>query len=520
MENSSSASFSSNITTSNETYTMTTHLRPTSMGGPYNSQFSTYEPLSLPSTAYPATSQYYYPVRYQLPPHENLQLAYTYPYLQAGQSWAYPAQPFMTGQNTALYGVPNPQPHVLSMEQERRHLDAWMTKVARSKRKMARQRSLSLTKNSAGSSSSTHADPRGLIVSGADTPLQNSNNNAHHSNLYSFCTPDKKRLRVLLKKELKNSDVGSLGRIVLPKREAEENLPILSDKEGIQVMIRDVYSYQEWGLKYKYWSNNKSRMYVLENTGDFVKQNGLEMGDSITLYEDECKNLVISMERDWKRGNNDRLGKCINGQNRKGIDGHVDDDALNSVRWATPLRLNKLQSKMLIAIKAVSGRPRPLKWSLVYLPHCVGLDLKERPMAEPSYERHSTSQIYNNNDANMYDINNPMKDMSTYDMYNTYEARDEEEASLALLIEQLKHKELQDANSLVTLSMEPQPPAVNNVVGSTTTLPASRRQARKAAEPSSSLSSSPRSKNQDFYDCYTGLGTLPEDYSYIFDHNE
>lgn len=98
----------------------------------------------------------------------------------------------MAEQNTGVYGVPNPQPHVVSMEQERRLLDAWMTKVARSKRKMARQRSLSLTKNSAGSSSSTHADPRGLIVSGTDTFLQNSNNNARHSNLYSFCTPDKK----------------------------------------------------------------------------------------------------------------------------------------------------------------------------------------------------------------------------------------------------------------------------------------------------------------------------------------
>lgn len=26
--------------------------------------------------------------------------------------------------------------------------------------------------------------------------------------------------------------------------------------------------------------------------GDFVKQNGLEIGDSLTLYEDESKNLV------------------------------------------------------------------------------------------------------------------------------------------------------------------------------------------------------------------------------------
>ena len=111
-------------------------------------------------------------------------------------------------------------------------------------------------------------------------------------------------MRILLKKELKNSDVGSLGRIVLPKvctfrsvsffplliqynsenqikqskkriiknpiivffffffnfpnllmiltqREAEENLPFLSDKEGMQILIRDVNSNKKWAMKYK-----------------------------------------------------------------------------------------------------------------------------------------------------------------------------------------------------------------------------------------------------------------------------
>lgn len=196
MENSNSASFSSTMsTTSTETtYPITTtHLTPTVMGGSHPPQFSMYGHLSLPSTSSPATSQYYYPVRYQTLTHEGMQLAYnTYPYLQVGQSLAYPVQPFVGGHSTAaVYGVPNSQPHALStaMEQE----NAWMTKVARSNRKMARQRSLSVSKNSAGSSSSAHADPRGLIVSSTDVFLQNSNNNnAHRANLYSFCTPDKK----------------------------------------------------------------------------------------------------------------------------------------------------------------------------------------------------------------------------------------------------------------------------------------------------------------------------------------
>ena len=35
-----------------------------------------------------------------------------------------------------------------------------------------------------------------------------------------------------------------------------------------------------------------SQINVFQITVDFVKQNGLVIGDSITLYEDECKNLV------------------------------------------------------------------------------------------------------------------------------------------------------------------------------------------------------------------------------------
>ncbi|KAF8677929.1 hypothetical protein HU200_046284 [Digitaria exilis] len=62
-------------------------------------------------------------------------------------------------------------------------------------------------------------------------------------------------LRVLLQKELRNSDVSQLGRIVLPKKEAESYLPVLISKDGKSLCI--------------YWPNNKSRMYVLENTGEY-----------------------------------------------------------------------------------------------------------------------------------------------------------------------------------------------------------------------------------------------------------
>ncbi|TKY59247.1 B3 domain-containing transcription factor LEC2 [Spatholobus suberectus] len=76
------------------------------------------------------------------------------------------------------------------------------------------------------------------------TDKQNRNTNV-------FYTLDGKRLEEILTKELKNSDVNILGRIVLPKKEAEMNLPTLQDKEGIDVVLKDVYSKLQWSMKYK-----------------------------------------------------------------------------------------------------------------------------------------------------------------------------------------------------------------------------------------------------------------------------
>ncbi|KAF3950943.1 hypothetical protein CMV_023361 [Castanea mollissima] len=201
------------------------------------------------STSSMPSSQYYFP------PHDETQTLMQFPYAypselvqagQQGQAFTYPSYPFVIGMNSS-------QPHLVSDEQqqERRLVDAWTTKVARCKRKMARQKSLCLTKDSASWASSTQMNTQGLAVYDAVDADHVQNVNTVNEDPYTFRTPDNKRLRFLLKKELKNSDVGSLGRIVLPKREAEENLPVLSDKDGIQIVIQDVYSNQVWIMKYK-----------------------------------------------------------------------------------------------------------------------------------------------------------------------------------------------------------------------------------------------------------------------------
>ncbi|KAJ0052534.1 hypothetical protein Pint_02534 [Pistacia integerrima] len=109
---------------------------------------------------------------------------------------------------------------------------------------------------------------------------------------------DPRRLKFLFQKELKNSDVSSLRRMVLPKKAAESYLPILESKEGILISMDDLDGLHVWSFKYRFWPNNNSRMYVLENTGGFVKTHGLKLGDFIIVYQDgQNQNYVIQAKK-------------------------------------------------------------------------------------------------------------------------------------------------------------------------------------------------------------------------------
>ncbi|KAK1257060.1 60S ribosomal protein L23A [Acorus gramineus] len=68
---------------------------------------------------------------------------------------------------------------------------------------------------------------------------------------------DKKELEVLrmipiIQKELQNSDVSHLRRIVLPKKDAETLLPQLSEREGLTLYMEDVVFPIIWKFKYRY----------------------------------------------------------------------------------------------------------------------------------------------------------------------------------------------------------------------------------------------------------------------------
>ncbi|MFS7934168.1 putative ribosomal protein S5 domain 2-type [Helianthus anomalus] len=60
-----------------------------------------------------------------------------------------------------------------------------------------------------------------------------------------------KNLKFLLQKVLKQ-DVGSLGRIVMPKKEAESLLPDLNSRDGITIPMEDIGTSQVWNTRYRY----------------------------------------------------------------------------------------------------------------------------------------------------------------------------------------------------------------------------------------------------------------------------
>ncbi|XP_039134321.1 putative B3 domain-containing protein Os04g0676650, partial [Dioscorea cayenensis subsp. rotundata] len=103
----------------------------------------------------------------------------------------------------------------------------------------------------------------------------------------------------ILQKELTNSDVSNVGRIVLPKKEAEANLPQLGEKAVMVLHMKDFVFPHTWSFKYRYWPNNKSRMYVLETTGDFVRAHGLRTGDFFVIYKNiETGNYLVMGEKE------------------------------------------------------------------------------------------------------------------------------------------------------------------------------------------------------------------------------
>ncbi|KAE8662354.1 ABI3, putative isoform 4 [Hibiscus syriacus] len=76
-------------------------------------------------------------------------------------------------------------------------------------------------------------------------------------------------------------------------KEAETHLPELEARDGISIEMEDIGTSRVWNMRYRFWPNNKSRMYLLENTGDFVRTNGLQEGDFIVIFRCKMWQILI-----------------------------------------------------------------------------------------------------------------------------------------------------------------------------------------------------------------------------------
>ncbi|KAI3722603.1 hypothetical protein L2E82_33644 [Cichorium intybus] len=72
-----------------------------------------------------------------------------------------------------------------------------------------------------------------------------------------------------------NSDVLNLIEIKFDlQKEAESHLPDLELRDGISIAMEDIETSQVWTMRYRFWPNNKSRMYLLENTAEELRSSG------------------------------------------------------------------------------------------------------------------------------------------------------------------------------------------------------------------------------------------------------
>nr|XP_023876292.1 B3 domain-containing transcription factor FUS3-like [Quercus suber] len=97
---------------------------------------------------------------------------------------------------------------------------------------------------------------------------------------------DQSIVRFLFEKTLRKSDV-TVGRILIPKIETELYMPRLDSRKGIIMNLTDMDYQQVWSFRFRFWINNSSRMYLFENTKDFIRDKHLVVGDSIMIFKDD-----------------------------------------------------------------------------------------------------------------------------------------------------------------------------------------------------------------------------------------
>jgi bifunctional DNA-binding transcriptional regulator/antitoxin component of YhaV-PrlF toxin-antitoxin module len=99
--------------------------------------------------------------------------------------------------------------------------------------------------------------------------------------------------RVFFEKQLTSSDVSASGRVVVPKAIAEQYLPRIDNPGGMELVVEDAAG-DKYTLRFRFWINNQSRMYLLEGTAELQHHLHLKMGDVLIFAQKEDSTIVLA----------------------------------------------------------------------------------------------------------------------------------------------------------------------------------------------------------------------------------
>ncbi|KAI3945492.1 hypothetical protein MKW98_018309 [Papaver atlanticum] len=95
------------------------------------------------------------------------------------------------------------------------------------------------------------------------------------------------------------NDVGKRNRLVIPKRNGEKYFPSTTNNEKGLLLSFEDRNGKPWRFRYSYWSSSQS--YVMTTGwGKFVKENGLDAGDTVYFGRGATESYKDRYYIDWK----------------------------------------------------------------------------------------------------------------------------------------------------------------------------------------------------------------------------
>ncbi|MED6136867.1 hypothetical protein PIB30_059782 [Stylosanthes scabra] len=101
----------------------------------------------------------------------------------------------------------------------------------------------------------------------------------------------------MFKKILSATDAkAKSGRLVIPTKGARSHFPELNDDQ--RCMRLDIFDItgRIWELSYRFWENNRGRIYVLGGLKEYISMWKWQVGEQVTFYriDPENKYLIVT----------------------------------------------------------------------------------------------------------------------------------------------------------------------------------------------------------------------------------